>query len=427
MFFGDFPAENEDLLLGAPARYGMSLHPIRDAGAMIRNVFFQLHWIFGITAGLVLALVGLTGAFLSFEDDILEWMNPGILTVEARPAETLLTPQQLIDTVKASDPAAIVNSVTVAAPGHPATVGLAPAGGQGRGRQLLLDPYTGAPLGEPAGRGFFQFSEQIHRNLVMPGGNQGIGKIIVGVSTLILVYLACSGLYLRWPLLWRRLRVWFVPHFKGRGRALWWSIHAVFGTWVMVLYLVMALTGLWWSFDWYKNGLSLMLTGKPATMQQGPGGGPPGGGRPGGGPQETLPPPPPVSLDAAWTQFMATTGGNYETATFGLPRKAGEPITVRILPKDAAHERASDQLKLDPATGAVLSYERFADKTAGERLYGSVFPLHAGSYFGVVGVTLWGLASLMMPVFFVTGWLLYLGRRKAKAKRRARLKTHPTA
>ena len=228
---------------------------------MLRWVLFQLHWIFGITAGLVLAVVGLTGAFLSFEDDILEWMNPGVLTVAARDDAPLLTPQQLIDAVKAADPAASINAVTVAEPGHPASVGLAPAGGQGRGRQMLLDPYTGAELGEPAGRAFFQFSEQLHRWLVMPGGNQGVGKIIVGVSTIILIYLVLSGLYLRWPLLWTRLRIWLKPNFKAKGRALWWSIHAVFGTWVLVLYLVMGLTGLWWSFEWYRNGASLLFTG----------------------------------------------------------------------------------------------------------------------------------------------------------------------
>jgi sulfite reductase (NADPH) flavoprotein alpha-component len=396
---------------------------LRQLAAMTKWVLFQIHWFFGITAGLVLALVGLTGAFLSFEDDILELMNPGVLSVEVQPGAVLLTPQQLIDAVKAGDPASVINTVTVAEPGHPASVGLAPAGGQGRGKQILLDPYTAAPLGEPAGRGFFQFSEQLHRNLVMPGGNQGIGKIIVGVSTLILVYLALSGLYLRWPLLWTRLRVWLRPNFRARGRALYWSLHAVFGTWVMLAYLVMALTGLWWSFDWYRNGLSLILTGKPAMIQQA--GGPPGGGREGRGSQEAPPAPPAMSLDPAWAQFTATTGGAYETANFGLPRKEGDPITVRILPLDAAHERASDQMKLDPATGAVLSYERFRDKTAGEQLYGSVFPLHSGSYFGVIGITLWGLASLMMPVFFVTGWLLYLGRRKSKAKRLARIRAAP--
>jgi len=44
----------------------------------------------------------------------------------------------------------------------------------------------------------------------------------------------------------------------------------------------------------------------------------------------------------------------------------------------------------------------------------SVYALHVGSYFGLVGRILLTLASLTMPLFFVTGWLLYLDRRRKK-------------
>lgn len=47
-----------------------------------RNAVFQVHWFLGITAGVVLALVGVTGGMLSFEDEILEALNPGVMTVE---------------------------------------------------------------------------------------------------------------------------------------------------------------------------------------------------------------------------------------------------------------------------------------------------------------------------------------------------------
>lgn len=379
---------------------------------MLKNVLFQVHWFVGITAGLVLAIVGVTGGLLSFEDDILHALNPGILSVEAKPGETALTPQQLADTVRGRDAEAVVTSVAVSSdPAASATVGVSPPGG--RGRQIHVDPYTGADLGEPSGHGFFQFNEQLHRWLVMPGGNQGPGKLIVGVSTILLVFLALSGLYLRWPRRFTNWRAWFKLKLRYRGRALYWNLHAVIGTYVLLAYLIMALTGLWWSFEWYRDGASLLLTGKPAQTQQRPGG--PGG--PGGAPQEAMPA---TNLDVAWASFLAATGGRYETATFNLPRKAGDPVQVRFLAEGAAHDRAADQMKLDAATGAVQSHDRFADKTIGEQIYGSVFALHSGSYFGVVGVVLFMLASLAMPVFFITGWLLYLGRRKHKRRDRAR-------
>jgi sulfite reductase (NADPH) flavoprotein alpha-component len=47
-----------------------------------------------------------------------------------------------------------------------------------------------------------------------------------------------------------------------------------------------------------------------------------------------------------------------------------------------------------------------------QKLMGSILPLHTGEYFGVVGQTLMFLASLMMPLFTVTGLILYIKRRK---------------
>ncbi len=35
---------------------------------MTRRILFQIHWFLGITAGFVLAVMGVTGALLSFED-----------------------------------------------------------------------------------------------------------------------------------------------------------------------------------------------------------------------------------------------------------------------------------------------------------------------------------------------------------------------
>src|SRR5688572_14755855 len=45
---------------------------------MLRNILFQAHWLMGITAGVVLALVGVTGAMLSFEKQIVAALNGGV-------------------------------------------------------------------------------------------------------------------------------------------------------------------------------------------------------------------------------------------------------------------------------------------------------------------------------------------------------------
>ncbi|BCQ66914.1 hypothetical protein PEQA60_09040 [Pseudomonas sp. Eqa60] len=62
----------------------------------------------------------------------------------------------------------------------------------------------------------------------------------------------------------------------------------------------------------------------------------------------------------------------------------------------------------------ISRHDRYADKSLKSQLLTSVYALHVGSYFGLVGRILLTLASLTMPLFFVTGWLLYLDRRRKK-------------
>ena len=61
-----------------------------------KQVWFQLHWFIGITAGTVLMIIGLSGATISFKDELLDLMNPGVrhVAVETRAP---LTPGQLAD------------------------------------------------------------------------------------------------------------------------------------------------------------------------------------------------------------------------------------------------------------------------------------------------------------------------------------------
>ena len=67
---------------------------------MFKNILFQLHWFFGITAGLILALMGITGATVSFQDELLNLLNPSVLKVEKRDSG-VLPPAELVRKVEA--------------------------------------------------------------------------------------------------------------------------------------------------------------------------------------------------------------------------------------------------------------------------------------------------------------------------------------
>lgn len=448
---------------------------------MLRNLWFQLHWLIGITAGLILALVGTTGGILSFEDEILTLMNPGVLSIEAQGAARL-SPNLLIEQVQRQLPDKRIASLSRSTlADEPARIQLAPEGKARRGEMRYVNPYTGELLAQPKGQEFFRTVNQLHRNLLIPNW----GKQITGICAFCLIFLTLSGLYLRWPRQLANWRVWLTFSFKRTGRGFLWDMHAVLGTWALLLYLLAALTGLYWSYDWYRNFLR-ELAGEPAQIQQPRPNAGPGAPNPmttdGPGPQTERPartapaeaatadaPPSnerparargernpetaetantdaapanerpartrgernpaatgsrkaatPVKFDYddIWFKFeQALNGQAYRSATLRLPQQPGNPLEFNYLDEPAPHERATNRLLMD-LDGQVKSHQRYADKPLAKQLLGSMLPLHMGTYFGLPGQILMFIASLGMPVFAVTGWMLYLDRRRKKSARR---------
>ena len=365
---------------------------------LLKKVLFQIHWFFGITAGLVLALMGITGAIYSFEDEILEWINPDALIIEARGEP--LPPVELVRKLEAATglTVAILRVQTIG--DKAAQVYFTPKPGERRGPMRNFNPYTGEVTGDASGAGFFDFVLRLHRFLAMGE----YGKQVTAACTLILVFFCLSGLYLRWPRNALNWRVWLTMDWARKGRSFNWDLHSVFGTWCLLFYLLFAITGLNWSYEWFSNGMQALLGDAPVGEQKRG-----GNMRPGGKPS-------PVNADyvAIWNSIQTAAGPELASYNIRLPNAAGQPATIFYMLKDSPHPRALNQITLDPATGNVSDVARYADKSLGAQLLVSNYSLHVGSYFGLPGRIIMTAASLLMPLFFVTGWLLYLDRRRKK-------------
>ncbi|MBO3275104.1 PepSY domain-containing protein [Pseudomonas schmalbachii] len=376
----------------------------------MKKVWFQLHWVFGVSAGLVLALMGLTGAVWSFQEELLGVINPG-LSMERREGGVLPL-DELVRRVEGASPDRKVASVWLLTDGEKAArIFYTPPPGQRRGEGRYVDPYSGELLPPARGEGFFEFVLQLHRFLA--AGE--VGKQITAASTVILIYLCLSGLYLRWPRRALNWRAWLTLDWKRKGRSFNWDLHAVAGTWCLAFYLMAALTGLYWSYEWYRNGLTSLLDDAPAGERRGPGGEGKGGKR-GEGRRGEMPSGPPLVVDypALWAGIQQAGGPQMSAYNLRLPPVGGQPARVFYRLADAPHERAFNELLIDPASGKVLRNTRYNDSSFGKQLLTSVYAIHVGSYFGLIGRILMMLASLAMPLFFITGWLLYLDRRRKK-------------
>lgn len=402
---------------------------------MFKKTFFQIHWFLGITAGLVLSIMGVTGAIYSYEQQILKWINTDSYTVQAQSGPKL-SPAELYQHFKQQNPEMQINSVSLdASPTGSSTVNIAKEGAR-RGYNMMVNPYTAEVLPEIKGREFFQFIQQLHRYLTMGP----VGKQITGACALMLIFFVLSGLYLRWPKR-HSVKQWLAVKPQLKGRNFIWDLHAVVGTWVVIFYLILACTGLYWSYDWWRNGMFKVLgVERPQPeMQQGQGGrggaeqgrnagesrgegagerGPRsegqrenrGEGRERGVDDTLLL----TALNKSWAGFQNEFNDKYSTVTFNIPKKADGELKLSFTDVEVQHERARNNATYNYQDAAFTLVEMYEDKKLNEKIMSSMLPVHRGSFFGPIYQFFAMVASLLMPLFFVTGWMLYLKRRKQK-------------
>ncbi|ENX04569.1 hypothetical protein F900_00142 [Acinetobacter modestus] len=369
---------------------------------MSKKVFFQIHWLLGITAGLILSLMGVTGAIYSYDQQILKWLNQDSYVVEA--AQTpKLSPAQLYQHFNQQQPEIQINSITIAAdPTASSTVNIKKEGAR-RGYNMMVNPYTAEVLPDIKGRDTLQFIQRLHRNLTVGE----FGAQITGASTLMLIFFVLSGIYLRFPKK-HSIKQWLFIKPKLKGRNFIWDLHAVVGTWVIVFYLLFASTGLYWSYDWWRAGMfKVMGVEQPQRNQQNNERGKDKQPKLTNAQLNTI-------LMQTWTGVNAQIGREYSSLTLNIPKNADAKVEFSFVDAIPQHERARNQAIYNYQDNKFEKFELYEDKKLNEKIMSSMLPVHRGSFFGSTYQFIAMLASLTMPLFFVTGWMLYLKRRKQK-------------
>ena len=375
-------------------------------GSAIKAALLQVHSIAGLVLASLLSLIALTGAIMSFEDEIVDHLNAGIMQVAPRTTPPLL-PDELVSRLKAVPDAGKVAAITLSSdPSAAVHIRFARDEQGTRPSSLYVDPYDGTVLGLPRGEDFFATVRRLHRWLLVPGDAKGWGRQITGVAALGLIVMLISGLVLRWPRRASSMKMWLKPNLGLSGRGLHRSLHAVIGTWVLPVYLVMSLTGLWYSFDWYKDGVVWLLSRPHVAAAKRP-------PHPSGRAEPTQR----VGFDRAWSTLRREQSAGFARAQLMLPAGPGTVMRIRSWPKDSTLESARDEFRIDAATGQLISAERYADKTLGEKTIAGVFDIHRGAILGWPGRLGFMISAALMPLFAITGVLLYLSRRKLRLSR----------
>lgn len=220
----------------------------------MKKIFRKIHLWLSVPFGLIITLVCFSGAMLVFENEANEWFRRDLYYVETVKGSPLPM-DKLLEKVATTLPDSVaVTGVSISSdPGRAYQVSLS----KPRRASLYVDQYTGEVKGKSERSGFFMFMFRMHRWLLdsMNPGNEGIfwGKMIVGVSTLLLVFVLISGIVIWWPRTRKALKNSLKITATKGWRRFWYDLHVAGGMYTLIFLLAMALTGLTWSFPWYRT------------------------------------------------------------------------------------------------------------------------------------------------------------------------------
>jgi sulfite reductase (NADPH) flavoprotein alpha-component len=199
---------------------------------------------------------------------------------------------------------------------------------------------------------------------------------------------------------------------------------------VFLVFLVFAVTGPTFAYDGYRDELTALLTWTKLPLEKpvSPGtqkrqaddsGQPRGDSQPTDTRQLTAESSRPAPLDTVWTAFQAAVHTDVTTVLFPVSQKPTPTVTVRYLTRDSPHYRAYNEITLERDSGKVLSHALYARQSLGKQISIGMLAVHRGKVFGVAGEMVFMLAALALPLQCTTGYLLYIDRRRRKARARA--------
>jgi uncharacterized iron-regulated membrane protein len=409
----------------------------------LRTLIFWPHLTAGLLAGLVIFIMCVTGALLTYERQLIAWSDSHFRSVPPAEAAARLPVEALIGRLQGARPDLAPTAITIRSEADAPVAFAVPQ------RVVYADAYTGAVLGEGSQtvRRIMSRLRAWHRWIAIEGEGRPIARLITGWSNVIFLFIVVSGMYLWLPrkLTWSQVKAVALFNPRARGKARDFNWHNVFGIWSAIPLFIVVISAVPISFPW-GSALVYRAVGEEPPRPQGRAAGPAGeegasaagraaaAGRQGGPPRaqaaggggaaargegarrQRLP----VSLaglDALWTRAEQQVPG-WRTINMRIPTSPDAPVVFAIDRGEGGQPQHRSTLTLDRGTGEVLTQEAFADLTLGRQVRNVMRFAHTGEVLGIPGQTVAGLATFGGAVLACTGILLALRRFRAWIRRR---------
>ena len=390
-----------------------------------RRTLATVHRWFGLGAAVFLFVSGLTGAIISWDHALDEWLNPRLFQVSSRgPHKPAL---ELVAMAEAREPRMSVRYVPLAAePGHTLMLFVEPRVNPATHtlyeldfNQLAIDPVTGAIVGRRMWgeisldrENLLPFLYKLHYSMHVPEGwGVQLGVLFMGIVGIVWFLDCFIALAISFP----NRRVWkksFAFRFRKGGRALNFDLHRSGGVWAWLLLLVVAFTSVSMNLGHEVVrpilGLFTTLTPDPFDARTPA--------------AETSPVTPARSyaeiLGAASSiarerGVNAPPGALFHSPTYGI-------YGVGFFEPGNDHGDGglgTPWLYFDSRDGRFVGDVIPGEGTAGDIFLQAQFPIHSGRIAGLFGRIIISALGLVVAMLSATGVLIWVRRRRGARAR----------
>ncbi len=375
-----------------------------------RKFWLKIHLYLGLFAGAIFVVIGLTGSLLAFEQPLDEWLNPNLMTVTMPKPSSKQLP---LDEIVLAGMTALPSNGRPESIGFPRHPGLAfelwfhqpsPDEIGMETHQLFIDPYSGEVIGQRLlidfqhiwRNPFKDFILRLHYTLGLGLG----GAKIVGFVGLGLLFSMLTGLILWWPNPGKIKNALMIKGNSSRERFNY-DLHKTFGFYSSLVLLFLILSGVYMIFPEYGRRLVSVFSSVkepypiyrsvvPTTDKT------------------------KISF-AKVKEITDARFADGEYRFISIPANDQDVYFVgKPGSNDVNQKSPYRRLWIDQYSGKIIHVQDSDTRSAGDVFVEWLYPLHSGEAFGFIGQIIILISGLVPLVLYVTGVSRWLQKRNAK-------------
>lgn len=393
-------------------------HPHKKKVSFTKKWSAKLHLWFGLSVGIIVFIVSLTGTLYVFKDEIQNSLRKEAMYVKessSTPLSIAVLKEKVDLELNEKFP---INAVEISLDKNKSyRFSYYEKNKKGWNyfeevkinKLVYVNQYNGKILAVYDEKyNFFNILKYIHWSLLL---NSEWGKYVVGIPTVLFIFMLITGIVLWWPKnkKARKGRFWFswenVKTWKRKN----YDLHNVLGFYASFFALLISITGIYFAYPYVKNTFNLALSGSTEMPKD----------------KEIKSPDSLMvknasvyDLTAQETRKLYPTSSSFRIPLNGKNKKGKDlkNIPVTIYGEEGRFSERNS-LVFDKYSGKLLAEKTHQKLSNAEKYANANYDIHTGSYFGLFGKILWFITGLICTSLPVTGFLVWWGKQKKQGKK----------